>query len=108
LSNQATVALNFLRLREEEHNRALNTQSLEMKTPQATKTAVLVIGGAEDKVHGREILQHFFACWIYDAHIAIIPSASREPALIGSRYLQIFEEMVPSRLISWTFENGTV
>jgi len=39
----------------------LKAQSLEMKTPQATKTAVLVIGGAEDKVHGREILQTFFA-----------------------------------------------
>jgi cyanophycinase len=72
----------------------LKAQSLEMKTPQATKTAVLVIGGAEDKVHGREILQTFFArAGSGDAHIAIIPSASREPAIIGSRYLQIFEEM---------------
>ena len=71
-----------------------NTQSLEMKTPQATKTAVLIIGGAEDKVHGREILHTFFTrAGAGDAHIAIIPSASREPALIGSRYLQIFEEM---------------
>jgi len=49
----------------------LNTQSLEMK-PQATKTAVLV-GGAEDKVHGREILHTFFArAGSGDAHIAII------------------------------------
>ena len=72
----------------------LNAQSLEMKTPQATKTAVLVIGGAEDKVHGREILQTFFArAGAGDAHIAIIPSASREPALSGSQYLQIFGEM---------------
>ncbi len=29
----------------------LKAKSLEMRTPQATKTAVLVIGGAEDKVH---------------------------------------------------------
>ncbi len=37
----------------------LQAKSLEMRTPQATKTAVLVIGGAEDKVHGREILRTF-------------------------------------------------
>lgn len=72
----------------------LEEQSLEMRTPQATKTAVLVIGGAEDKVHGREILRTFFGrAGSTDAHIAIIPSASREPALIGSRYLSIFQEM---------------
>ena len=72
----------------------LEDQSLEMRTQQATKTAVLVIGGAEDKVHGREILHTFFCrAGSTDAHIAIIPSASREPALIGARYLSIFEEM---------------
>lgn len=38
----------------------LKAKKLEMRTPQATKTAVLVIGGAEDKVHGREILRTFF------------------------------------------------
>ena len=72
----------------------LKAQSLEMKTPQATKTAVLVIGGAEDKVHGREILHTFFCrAGSSDAHIAIIPSASREPSIIGARYLSIFAEM---------------
>lgn len=72
----------------------LEAQSLEMKTPQATKTAVLIIGGAEDKVHGREILHTFFGrAGSSDAHIAIIPSASREPSIIGARYLSIFEEM---------------
>ena len=72
----------------------LEAQSLEMRTPQATKTAILVIGGAEDKVHGREILHTFFArAGSTDAHIAIIPSASREPTIIGARYLSIFEEM---------------
>lgn len=72
----------------------LEDQSLEMRTQQATKTAVLVIGGAEDKVHGREILHTFFCrAGATDAHIAIIPSASREPAMIGARYLSIFEEM---------------
>ena len=72
----------------------LEAQSLAMTTPQATKTAVLVIGGAEDKVHGREILHTFFGrAGSTDAHIAIIPSASREPAITGGRYLSIFEEM---------------
>lgn len=72
----------------------LKAQSLEMRTPQATKTAILIIGGAEDKVHGREILQTFFhRAGATNAHIAIIPSASREPAIIGSRYTSIFEEM---------------
>lgn len=62
--------------------------------PQSTKTAVMVIGGAEDKVHGREILHTFFGrAGAVDAHIAIIPSASREPAIIGDRYQRIFEEM---------------
>ena len=77
----------------------LEAQSLKMRTPQATKTAVLIIGGAEDKVHGREILHTFFArAGAGDAHIAIIPSASREPAIIGSRYLQIFQEMGANKI----------
>lgn len=72
----------------------LEAQSLEMRTPQATKTAVLVIGGAEDKVHGREILHTFFGrAGATDARLAIIPSASREPTMIGNRYIRIFEEM---------------
>mgnify|MGYP002777175333 CR=1 FL=1 len=62
--------------------------------PQSTKTAIMVIGGAEDKVHGREILHSFFGrSGGTDARIAIIPSASREPAIIGDRYRSIFEEM---------------
>ena len=60
----------------------------------ATKTAILVIGGAEDKVHGKEILQTFFQrAGGTDAKIGIIPSASREPALIGDRYFRIFSDM---------------
>lgn len=60
----------------------------------ATKNAILVIGGAEDKVHGKEILQTFFnRSGGVDGIIGIIPCASREPALIGERYLQIFQEM---------------
>ena len=70
------------------------TQAHITDYPQKTKTAILVIGGAEDKVHGREILQTFFnRCGGSDAIIGIIPSASREPALIGDRYYRIFQDM---------------
>ncbi len=72
----------------------LESQHHETRMPPSTKTAILVIGGAEDKVHGREILHTFFGrSGSVDARIAIIPSASREPAIIGERYLQIFQDM---------------
>ncbi len=72
----------------------LETQSLQQRMPQTTKTAVLIIGGAEDKVHGRQILQTFFGrSGAADARIAIIPSASREPFVIGTRYRDIFQDM---------------
>lgn len=72
----------------------LDTQLPESAMPQSTTPAILVIGGAEDKVHGREILQTFWTrSGGTDAVIAVIPSASREPTLIGDRYLQIFTEM---------------
>lgn len=61
---------------------------------QATKNAILVIGGAEDKVHGKEILQTFFnRSGDKDAIIGIVPCASREPSLIGERYYRIFSDM---------------
>jgi len=69
-------------------------QSPGEEMPQSTKTAIMIIGGAEDKVHGREILRSFFnRSGSTDAQIAIIPSASREPAVIGDRYREIFTEM---------------
>jgi cyanophycinase len=72
----------------------LQCQSLGEEMPQSTKTAIMIIGGAEDKVHGREILQSFFVrSGSTDAQIAIIPSASREPVVIGARYREIFMEM---------------
>jgi cyanophycinase len=79
--------------------RQLKAKWLEMTTPQATKTAVLVIGGAEDKVHGREILRTFVGrAGANDAYITIIPSASREPTIIGPRYIRLFEEMGASKV----------
>lgn len=72
----------------------LGTQLSESAMTQSTIPAILVIGGAEDKVHGKEILQTFWTrSGGTEAVIAVIPSASREPTLIGDRYLQIFTEM---------------
>ena len=72
----------------------LESQSLQQPMPQKLKTTVMVIGGAEDKVHGREILHTFFArAGSTDASIVILPCASREPTIIGDRYRRIFEEM---------------
>lgn len=72
----------------------LESRSLGEEMPQSTKTAIMVIGGAEDKVHGREILNSFFIrSGGTDARIAIIPSASREPSIIGERYRAIFADM---------------
>lgn len=72
----------------------IETQTQQHQGSSSTTTAILVIGGAEDKIHGREILSNF---WLrsggVEATIAIIPSASREPILIGDRYQQIFSEM---------------
>jgi cyanophycinase len=71
---------------EVKHNNNLYSQS--------TKNAILVIGGAEDKVHGKEILQTFFQrSGGIDALIGIVPCASREPALIGERYYRLFDDM---------------
>lgn len=72
----------------------LESESLPSRMSEKTNTAVMVIGGAEDKVHGRMILTTFFnRSGGTDARIAIIPSASREPAVIGNRYHTIFHEM---------------
>lgn len=61
---------------------------------QYPRSSILVIGGAEDKVHGKEILQSFWHCaGDLDAIIGIIPSASREPTIIGDRYIKIFRDM---------------
>ncbi len=58
-----------------------------------TKSAILVIGGAEDKVNFREILSTFWSrSGGSESILAIVPSASREPAVLGGRYETIFEE----------------
>ncbi len=66
----------------------------KIRMSQSTQTAIMVIGGAEDKVHGMQILHSFFnRAGGGDARIAVIPAASREPTVIGDRYISIFQEM---------------
>ncbi|MGF1492257.1 MAG: cyanophycinase [Microcoleaceae cyanobacterium] len=72
----------------------LTSYSLEQMNSSRTHTSILVIGGAEDKVHGREILQTFFhRAGSSAAQLAIVPCASREPEAQGERYSKIFSEM---------------
>ncbi|MGD1702214.1 cyanophycinase [Dapis sp. BLCC M229] len=72
----------------------LESQVLELDTLRPTKTTIMVIGGAEDKVHGKEILQTFFnRAGGINSKLGVIPSASREPAAQGDRYRRVFEDM---------------
>ena len=60
----------------------------------AAQYPIMVIGGAEDKVNERGILSAFFeSAGGSDATIGILPCASREPQIVGNRYLQIFRQM---------------
>lgn len=60
----------------------------------STHYPVMVIGGAEDKVNGCDILTAFFkSAGGKLATIGIIPSASQEPSVVGDRYYQIFRGM---------------
>jgi cyanophycinase len=60
----------------------------------STQYPVMVVGGAEDKVNGCAILTDFFAsAGGAGATIGIIPCASREPAVVGDRYYQLFTQM---------------
>jgi cyanophycinase len=60
----------------------------------STQYPIMVVGGAEDKVNGCAILTDFFAsAGGAGATIGIIPCASREPAVVGDRYYQLFTQM---------------
>ncbi|MEM8503407.1 MAG: cyanophycinase [Cyanobacteria bacterium P01_D01_bin.1] len=60
----------------------------------STQYPVMIIGGAEDKTNGCSILNAFVKSAGGDsATIGIIPSASREPAVVGNRYYQLFTAM---------------
>lgn len=60
----------------------------------ANRYPVIIIGGAEDKTGDRTILKAFFtSAGGSHAKIGIIPCASREPTLVGTRYYDIFSKM---------------
>lgn len=59
------------------------------------KGLVMAIGGAENKVRGRQILTTFCQrAGGLDAIIGFIPSASREPDAMGRLYHDIFRHSV--------------
>ncbi|MEM6452899.1 MAG: cyanophycinase [Cyanobacteria bacterium P01_C01_bin.69] len=60
----------------------------------STQYPVMIIGGAEDKTNSCDILRAFYeSAGGARATIGIIPSASREPTIVGDRYYQIFTGM---------------
>ncbi|MGF1461211.1 MAG: cyanophycinase [Leptolyngbyaceae cyanobacterium] len=59
-----------------------------------TQYPVIVIGGAEDKVGTRAILNAFFeSAGGKEATIGIVPCASQEPGVVGARYHRIFTDL---------------
>lgn len=72
----------------------LETQPLKEQELRPIKTAVMAIGGAEDRVGTRQILDTFFRrAGSTSARIVVIPAASRDPQVIGLIYRSIFEGM---------------
>lgn len=72
----------------------LESRLAQQSMTMATQYPVMIIGGAEDKVNGCEILSAFFeSAGGKGATIGIIPAASREPTIVGDRYYQIFTRM---------------
>ncbi len=65
---------------------------------------IVPIGGAEEKVHGREILSRFVAlCGGEAASIVVIPTASRLTET-GPRYVELFRELGVTRVESIDFD----
>ncbi len=72
----------------------LESELNQQRMRPSIKTAVMAIGGAEDKIRGRQILHSFFdRAGSTKARILIIPSASREPEVMGRIYRDIFKDM---------------
>jgi len=66
---------------------------------QIIKSAVMIIGGGEDKVQDRKILKAFVEnSGGSQARLGIIPCASREPDIIGRIYHDIFTELGASEV----------
>ena len=60
----------------------------------AIRYPTMVIGGAEDKVNGCDILTAFFeSAGGKMSNIGVLPCASQEPSVVGDRYYQIFRKM---------------
>jgi cyanophycinase len=76
----------------------LSQQSMIISPTQSSivshRYPILVIGGAEDKINGCDILTTFFeSAGGKMSVIGILPCASQEPIVVGDRYEQIFRRM---------------
>ncbi|MFQ3680526.1 MAG: cyanophycinase [Pseudanabaenaceae cyanobacterium] len=79
----------------------LNWQRTFSMTP-FLKPSVIVIGGGEDKVQDRKVLRAFVeSAGGAEARIAIVPSASREPEIIGNIYRDIFRSLGAAAIEIW-------
>jgi cyanophycinase len=59
-----------------------------------TRTSLLLVGGAEDKIGSRDILAHFVhLAGGTDAHIAVIATASAIHDMVGQRYADLFRSL---------------
>ena len=76
----------------------LNSEAAQEPSQKSTQefypASILLIGGSEDKVHQRQILQNFFQqAGGIDARIAVISFKSQKSVEPGEIYRAIFEEM---------------
>jgi cyanophycinase len=63
-------------------------------TTQNTRAPLLLVGGAEDKIGSREILNRFVQlAGGADAHIAVIATASAVHDMVGQRYTELFRSL---------------
>ncbi|WP_225882658.1 cyanophycinase [Thalassoporum mexicanum] len=93
-ARQSASMLNLDRLDRELDQKLDREIASETGMSQPTKAAVIVIGGGEDKVQDRKILRAFVeSSGGTSARIGIIPSASREPDIIGRIYSDIFRDL---------------
>ncbi len=80
----------------------ISQQSMPISTESpmiSTRYPMMVIGGAEDKVNGCDILTTFFeSAGSKLSVIGILPCASQEPIIVGDRYNQIFRRMGAARV----------
>ncbi len=68
--------------------------SVDFPAPPSTRGVLMAIGGAEDKMKARRILNAFLTRAGGDqARIAVIPAASTQPGRVGELYHALFRDL---------------